>query len=38
MTKLITLQETDKVTSVSFSHDGRTFASGNWDKTVHLWK
>jgi WD40 repeat protein len=27
----------DSVLSVSFSVDGKTLASGSWDKTVKLW-
>jgi len=28
----------ESVWSISFSPDGKTLASGSWDKTVKLWK
>ena len=28
---------TDRVTSVSFSGDGKQVVSGSWDKTVRVW-
>ncbi len=36
--ELLTLKgDTRKVSSVSFSADGKRIASGCWDKTVKLW-
>ena len=28
----------DAVNSIAFSSDGKTLASGSWDKTILLWK
>jgi WD40 repeat protein len=38
MSRRATLREPDRVTSVAFSHDGRSLASGGWGREVHLWR